>query len=210
MTGKKGSLQQTSPGPLNIRHAQVVARYEEYKKRNPNYTETQISEKVAFFFNHSSDVSRGYVRKISNSLSDPLATKKGVSPSAVTRPAIPLPPIDESEGGGESKGGGESSGGPPPLPRKPLVPKARQAARKAAKAPAPPPAKRAAAKAAKPRCLPRPPSSPSPLSSPPSHRLRPPSPRLSSSARLSSQPGAVNGAASQTRITTRFISFIHM
>ncbi len=63
MTGKKGSLQQTSPGSLDIRHAQVVAKYEEYKKRNPNYTETQISENIALFFNHSSDVSRGYLRK---------------------------------------------------------------------------------------------------------------------------------------------------
>ncbi len=56
-TGKKVSLQQTSPGPLDIRHAQVVAKYEEKKIRSPNYTEIHISEKIVIFFNQSSDVS---------------------------------------------------------------------------------------------------------------------------------------------------------
>jgi hypothetical protein len=107
MTGKKGSLQPTSPGPLDIRHAHVVAKFEEYKKMNPNYTETHISEKIVLFFNHSSDVSRGYLRKTFDSLSDPLDTKKGVSPSAVARPAAPLPPIDENECGGDLEGDGE-------------------------------------------------------------------------------------------------------
>jgi hypothetical protein len=43
MTERKRSLQPTSPGPLDIRHAHIVAKHEEYKLRNPNYTETQIS-----------------------------------------------------------------------------------------------------------------------------------------------------------------------
>ncbi len=51
------------PGPLDIRHAQFMAKYEEYKKRNPDFTETQISELYYIFFNHFSDVSREYLRK---------------------------------------------------------------------------------------------------------------------------------------------------
>ena len=47
MYGKKELLQPTSPGCLDTRHAQVVAKYKEYKKRSPNYTETQISENIA-------------------------------------------------------------------------------------------------------------------------------------------------------------------
>ena len=172
MTGKKRSLQPTSPGPLDIHKAQVVAKYEEYKKRSPNYTETQISETIALFFNHSSNVSRGYMRKTFDYLSDLLATKKGVFPSVVARPAAPLPPIDEGEGGGDTEGGGESSGGPPPPPRKPPVPKARKAARKAAKALAPPLAKKAAAQ---PACKPpakQPAKPPPPLTKPAPRRQR--------------------------------------
>jgi len=108
--GKSGELKPTSPGPLDIRHAQIVAKYVEYLWKDPNLTETQLSEMIVVFFNHGSVVSKRYVRKIFDFLDDPLATKKGVSPDAVaaspaTAPPAPLSPIDE--GAGES---GESSG----------------------------------------------------------------------------------------------------
>jgi hypothetical protein len=150
---KSGELKNHVPGVLEIRHAQVMFKYREYKARYNSMTETQISERIAIFFNHSSDISRGYKRLTFDSLSDPLATKRGVTSSTretprTAAPAALLDPIEE--GGGDSEGGGESSGGPPPPPpppaRKPPVPKARRAARKAAKAPAPqrkpPPAKK--------------------------------------------------------------------
>ena len=107
-----------------------------YKEKFPILTETKISEKIAGYLNHYSDISRGYKRIIFDSLSDSLATKRSIL--STTReaprtggPAVPLAPIDE--------GGGESSGGPPPPPpaRKPPDFKARRAARKAAKVPAP-------------------------------------------------------------------------
>jgi hypothetical protein len=59
MTGKKGSLQPTSSGPLDIHHAQVIAKYEEYKKSNPNYTMTQISVKKMFFSSTTPQMSPG-------------------------------------------------------------------------------------------------------------------------------------------------------
>ena len=119
MSGKSGQLKATSPGPLDIRHAQDVAKYEEYKRKEPNLTETHLSDRIVVFFNHGSDISRGYIRIVFDSLNDPLATKKGVSPNAVAStpaPAQPaqLPPIEESEDSGESGesgGGADSSGG---------------------------------------------------------------------------------------------------
>jgi hypothetical protein len=85
MSGKSGQLKPTSPGPLDIRHAQVVARYERYERKYPCLIETQLSENIAVFFNHGSDVSRGYLRKIFDSLDESFATKKGVSPNVVAR-----------------------------------------------------------------------------------------------------------------------------
>ena len=162
----KGKLEDHVPGVNDIRHAQVMFKYREYKARYNNMTETQISERIGIFFNHSSDISRGYKRLTFDSLSDPLATKRGITadtrevPRAAAPPAL-LEPIEE--GGGDSEGGGESSGGPPPPMRKPPVPKARQAARKAAKAAAPqrkpPPARKppvAQPPPARPACAPAP------------------------------------------------------
>ena len=150
---KSGVLKNHVPGILEIRHAQVMFKYHEYKKKYNNMTETQISERIAIFFNHSSDISRGYKRLTFDSLSDPLATKRGITSSTRETPRTAAPPAllePIEEGGGDSEGGGETSGGPPPSPpppaRNPPVPKARRAARKAAKAPAPqrkpPPAKK--------------------------------------------------------------------
>ncbi len=59
MSGKSGQLKPTSPSPLDIRHAQVVAKYEDNNRKDPRLTETQLSEKIAVYFNHGSDVSRG-------------------------------------------------------------------------------------------------------------------------------------------------------
>ena len=107
MSGKSGQLKPTSPGPLDIRHAQVVAKYKEYKRKDPRLTETQLSEKIAVFFNHGIDVFRGYLRKTFDDLDDTLATKKGVSPNAVAGtpardPPAQLPPIEESGESGKS------------------------------------------------------------------------------------------------------------
>ena len=93
MSGKSGQLKPTTPGPLDIRHAQVGEKYEAYKRKYPRLTETQLSEKIAVFFNHGSDVSRGYLRKTFDSLDDPLATKKGVSPNAVAEIPARDPPV---------------------------------------------------------------------------------------------------------------------
>ena len=119
-------------------------KYREYKEKYSNMTETRISKRIAIFFNHISDISRGYKRLAFDSLSDPLATKRGITSSTreTPRTAAPAALLDSIE-----EGGGESSGGPPPPPARKLpVPKARRAARKAEKAPAPqrkpPPAKK--------------------------------------------------------------------
>ncbi len=78
---KKGVLADHIPGVLEIRHAQVMRKYPIYKDKNPNLTEIMISEKIAGFFSHSSDISRGYKRLTFDSLSDPLATKRGAAAS---------------------------------------------------------------------------------------------------------------------------------
>jgi hypothetical protein len=59
----QGELKETSPTPIDIRHAQVVWKHREMTKKNPSLTATQISEKIAGFFNHSSDINIGYLRK---------------------------------------------------------------------------------------------------------------------------------------------------
>ncbi len=38
-----------------------MRQYRQYKEKNPNLAETRISEKIASYFNHSSDISRGYM-----------------------------------------------------------------------------------------------------------------------------------------------------
>jgi hypothetical protein len=116
MTGKSGELRKTAPGPNDIRHAQVIAKYEEIRSKNKTLTAEQISQQIAGFFNHSSSISKGYIRKTFDSLDDPLANKKGVRPDDVASPArappAPLMPIDEGAGeSGESGESGGSSGG---------------------------------------------------------------------------------------------------
>jgi hypothetical protein len=68
MSSKHGELKSTSLGPLDIRHTQAVAKYEEYKRKEPGLTENQLSEKIAVYFNHGINVSRGYLRKIFDDL----------------------------------------------------------------------------------------------------------------------------------------------
>jgi DNA-binding XRE family transcriptional regulator len=58
-------------------------------KKNPSLTATQISEKIAGFFNHASDINMGYLRKTFDTLQDPLAKKSGNSKE--------LTPIEEEK-----------------------------------------------------------------------------------------------------------------
>jgi hypothetical protein len=44
-------------------------------KKNSSLTPTQISEKIGGFFNHSSDINIGYLRKTFDTILDPLAKK---------------------------------------------------------------------------------------------------------------------------------------
>jgi hypothetical protein len=63
------------PTPVDIRHSQITWKHREMTKKNPSLTATQISEKIAGFFNHSSDINIGYLRKTFDSIIDPLAKK---------------------------------------------------------------------------------------------------------------------------------------
>jgi hypothetical protein len=56
----------------------VIAKYEEFKRKDPSLTEDQISKKIAAFFNHSAEISKKYLRKTFDSLDEPLAMKKGL------------------------------------------------------------------------------------------------------------------------------------
>jgi hypothetical protein len=73
----RGKLIDTSPTPVDIRHAQVTWKHREMSRANPRLTATQISEKIAGFFNHASDVNIGYLRLTFDSVDDPLAKKQG-------------------------------------------------------------------------------------------------------------------------------------
>jgi hypothetical protein len=44
MTGKSGELKKMAPGPNDIRHAQVIAKYEEFRSKKPILTAEQISQ----------------------------------------------------------------------------------------------------------------------------------------------------------------------
>ena len=74
----KGKPIKTSPGPLDIRHAQVTDRHREMSRQNPRLTATQISERIAGEFNHASDVNIGYLRMTFDSVDSPLATKSSL------------------------------------------------------------------------------------------------------------------------------------
>ena len=73
--------------------AKVMLKYREWRRRDKTLTEEQFSIKVAGFFNYSSDISRGYKRLTFDSLTEPLATKQGISSSSpAARKAAPKPP----------------------------------------------------------------------------------------------------------------------
>ncbi len=112
MTGRRGELKSTSPAPNDIRHAQVIDRYEDFKRKDPNLTEDQISEKIAAFFNHSAEISKKYLRKTFDSLDSPLATKKSLGAEGEARGAAPasLSPIEVDSGESSGPGGGAPSG----------------------------------------------------------------------------------------------------
>ncbi len=109
---KLGRLVDYTPGILEIGHSQVMFKYREWWKKDRTLTEEQISQKIAGFFNRSSDISRGYKCLTFDSLTDPLATNRGISSSSpqtapAARPAAPLSPVEKSEDSGET---GESGG----------------------------------------------------------------------------------------------------
>ncbi len=54
----KGKLLLTSPGPNIIRHAQIVWKHEDLQRKNASLAATQISDRIAGFFNHGSDVNQ--------------------------------------------------------------------------------------------------------------------------------------------------------
>jgi len=87
-----GRLIDTSVTPLDVRHAQVTWKHREMSRRKPSLTATQISEKIAGFFNHASDVNIGYLRKTFDSLESHLATK-----STTNAPTAALQPVQEAE-----------------------------------------------------------------------------------------------------------------
>jgi hypothetical protein len=87
-----GRLIDTSVTPLDVRHAQVTWKHREMSRRKPSLTATQISKKIAGFFNHASDVNIGYLRKTFDSLESHLATK-----SKTMLPTGALPPVQEDE-----------------------------------------------------------------------------------------------------------------
>jgi hypothetical protein len=108
MSGKSGQLKTNSPDPLDIRHAQVVEKYEQYKSKVPSLTKNQLADRIVVFLNYGSDISRGYIRIVFDSLDSTLATMKGVSPNAVASTPARALPIEDGEDSGES---GESGGG---------------------------------------------------------------------------------------------------
>jgi len=117
MTEKSGELKPTALGPNDIRHAQVIAKYEEFKGKDPNLTKDQISKKIAAFFNHIAEISKKYLRKTFNSLDDPLATKNGLGAEGEARSAAPaapasLSPIQEDSGESSGPGGGGATNAP--------------------------------------------------------------------------------------------------
>ena len=56
-----------------------MQKYRQYNEKFLNLTETKISEKIADYFNHILNISQAYMRLTFNSLSAPLATKRGIS-----------------------------------------------------------------------------------------------------------------------------------
>lgn len=126
----QGRLIDTSVTPVDVRHAQVTWKHKDMMRKNPSLTAQQISDKIAGFFNHSSDINIGYLRKTFDSIDDPLAKKTSSSPSESSLPPIaetPEPPTPE-----------------PPTPEPPVVrPAPRRRARTVTPTPQPTPEPRA-------------------------------------------------------------------
>jgi hypothetical protein len=95
-----GRLIDTSVTPLDVRHAQMTWKHREMSRRKPSLTATQISEQIAGFFNHASDVNIGYLHKTFDSLDSYLATKSKTNArlrAAELLPTGALPPVQEDE-----------------------------------------------------------------------------------------------------------------
>jgi hypothetical protein len=52
--GKSGELKKTAPEPNIIRHAQVVAKYEDFQRADSSLIKNQVFKKITGFFSHSS------------------------------------------------------------------------------------------------------------------------------------------------------------
>jgi hypothetical protein len=89
-----GRLIYTSVTPLDVRHTQVTWKHRETSRRKPLLTATQISKKIAGFFNHASDVNIGYLCKTFDNLESHLATK---SRTNVPKAALQRVQGDEAE-----------------------------------------------------------------------------------------------------------------
>ena len=57
----KGKLKPTSPGLNNIRHAKIVRKHRDFQRKNPPLAATQMSDRIAGFFNHGNDINQGYL-----------------------------------------------------------------------------------------------------------------------------------------------------
>ncbi len=114
MTGRSGELKSTAPAPNDIRHAQVIAKYQEFQRKDASLTEDEISKRIASFFNHNAEISKKYLRKTFDSLNSPLATKKGLGAEGEARGAAPaaLSPIEEGSGESSVSGGGAAANAP--------------------------------------------------------------------------------------------------
>jgi hypothetical protein len=58
-----------------------VWKHHDLERKNPTLTASQISDKIAGFFNHGSDINQGYLRNTFDRLDDPLARKGGALPT---------------------------------------------------------------------------------------------------------------------------------
>jgi hypothetical protein len=136
-----GRLIDTSVTPLDVRHAQVTWKHREMSRRKPSLTATQISQQIAGFFNHASDVNISYVRKTFDSVDSSLATKSGTG-VPVAAPAA-LQPIEEEAAGTSAAGAAVKKKAPAPQTKKApaVVPAPEQPApeQPAAPPPTPPP-----------------------------------------------------------------------
>ena len=84
----KGKPTGTSTKPLDIRHSKIGMMHRAASGKNPSLTPTQISDKMAGYFQHSNDINQDYFRRMFGSMGTALA-KKGVPLSTIEEKARP-------------------------------------------------------------------------------------------------------------------------